>query len=849
MRNVQKLGMAWLLALILTAALPAAAQAEQPPSVSAPVKPVYAEKADSQEAAISWEESVLPALAAAQPSYLLEFRGEGETAASCLLGAEGRDLFFESVENFDPDRYRITYAISDRECFFQEIGLKEAGEYVLCLTHLAPSEHYADSQAVLCSGTASIGGACDIGDIEFVEYDPLGAILTWACAEPGEGVLYCVELTREERSTRFFVDPADVREQAGLYRYTLDFTREELRGLGPGTYRAAVYQTRGAESGACGEKCSVPIPLAMPFDLSYQEGVIRWTGEALPDSAPCIYTVRIYSGEAAEGVPTGILAAEGTLEGSAHSTAGPSGYGYARDLAELGITCLTEGAPYCFTVQAGGAPGNDYPDSRESEAVSFVCRAGPGEDSGEGGQASQVDPAAVSYDYTTGLLTWTLPDSAVIDPTLYVNSWFVVRFTDALGGTAGVKEQYTVGTAQPGGDAEVTVDGQTFSCRISIAGLADGIYTVNVKNERLFASGGTAARFAVRTAHPGGSSQDDREDRDDRDERDDSTTTTSRVHPNGSRTVTVTNRITGTVTETTTSRSGTKTVVETKADGTVTTTVSRRDGITAVTVQAPGKAARAQVRISASAADSAGDGILALPVRADTDRAVVEISGVTSAMRVHIPVERVSSATVAAVTGQDGGETILKNAVPANGGLVVLLGGDAVITVRDNVKVFSDVPASFWGREAVDFVTSRELFHGVAAEVFAPEAPMTRQMLMTVLARLGGADTGRAPYAQGAAWARENGISDGSDPTGIISREQMAAMLHRCAGSPAAGGNLEAFSDGAAVSGYALDAVRWAVDNRILTGTGDGRLLPQSPASRVQAAVMLQRYIACRYGL
>lgn len=88
----------------------------------------------------------------------------------------------------------------------------------------------------------------------------------------------------------------------------------------------------------------------------------------------------------------------------------------------------------------------------------------------------------------------------------------------------------------------------------------------------------------------------------------------------------------------------------------------------------------------------------------------------------------------------------------------------------------------------------------------------------------------------------ENGVSDGTAPHANITREQLAAMLYRYAGSPAAAGELE-FLDAALVHDYALDAVRWAVANGILSGYGDGTLMPGGYATRAETAAMLKRYV------
>ncbi len=111
---------------------------------------------------------------------------------------------------------------------------------------------------------------------------------------------------------------------------------------------------------------------------------------------------------------------------------------------------------------------------------------------------------------------------------------------------------------------------------------------------------------------------------------------------------------------------------------------------------------------------------------------------------------------------------------------------------------------------------------------------------MTVLARFDGHDTegGSVWYEKGMEWAKTNGVSDGSNPDGNITREQFAAMLYRYAGSPAVSGSIDHFTDARKVSSYATDAVRWAVSTGIIGGT----LAPQSNATRAQVATMLMRF-------
>ena len=149
-----------------------------------------------------------------------------------------------------------------------------------------------------------------------------------------------------------------------------------------------------------------------------------------------------------------------------------------------------------------------------------------------------------------------------------------------------------------------------------------------------------------------------------------------------------------------------------------------------------------------------------------------------------------------------------------------------------------------WAGDAVSYVTAREIFNGTGTTtpVFSPEATMTRGMLMTVLARYEGADTtgGANWYEKGMDWAKANGVSDGSNPNGNITREQLVVMLHRYANSPVSNYAPD-FPDVGNVSDYAVDAMRWAVEIGLINGM-NGNLNPQGSATRAQVATIMMRF-------
>lgn len=159
---------------------------------------------------------------------------------------------------------------------------------------------------------------------------------------------------------------------------------------------------------------------------------------------------------------------------------------------------------------------------------------------------------------------------------------------------------------------------------------------------------------------------------------------------------------------------------------------------------------------------------------------------------------------------------------------------------------FADVKSGDWFYNDVKYAYETGLMTGTSADAFSPEAPVTRGMVMTILARREGVRTDRYTpwYAAGCEWAKANGISDGSNPEAPVTREQLAAMLYRYAALKGrdltAGENLN-FTDASDVSAYALPALQWATGEKILTGS-NGALNPQATATRAHLAAILHRY-------
>lgn len=172
---------------------------------------------------------------------------------------------------------------------------------------------------------------------------------------------------------------------------------------------------------------------------------------------------------------------------------------------------------------------------------------------------------------------------------------------------------------------------------------------------------------------------------------------------------------------------------------------------------------------------------------------------------------------------------------------------------------FTDVVAGSWYYDAVKYAVDNKIMSGTSETSFAPNAKLTRSMLAQILYNHAGKPAAAASslkdiasgswYSSAVGWAAANGIvtgySDGTfRPGDSITREQLALMLYRYAGSPAVTGSLSAYSDAASVSVYAQDAMKWATANGIITGNGSATTLdPKGNASRAQVAVMLMRYL------
>lgn len=219
------------------------------------------------------------------------------------------------------------------------------------------------------------------------------------------------------------------------------------------------------------------------------------------------------------------------------------------------------------------------------------------------------------------------------------------------------------------------------------------------------------------------------------------------------------------------------------------------------------------------------------------------------------PVDRSTPVTVEVMVYEDGSRQVIRKSVADGGIITIPLDGSAKVEIADNAKTFTDVSADSWAADAVVFASAHELFNGTSADRFSPNLPMTRGMLAMVLHNLENNPAqpvsgifSDAWYSKAVAWAAARGIVSGYGnglfgPNDHITREQLAVMLWRYAGEPAATNKELHFNDVDEASAYALDALCWATENGIINGKGGGVLDPRGQATRAQVAQMLMNYL------
>ncbi|MCG4470707.1 S-layer homology domain-containing protein, partial [Lawsonibacter sp. DFI.6.74] len=323
------------------------------------------------------------------------------------------------------------------------------------------------------------------------------------------------------------------------------------------------------------------------------------------------------------------------------------------------------------------------------------------------------------------------------------------------------------------------------------------------------------------------------------------------TRPDGTKVQTET-RADGTKIQTETKKDGSLSKTETKKDGSSVTETKAADGSTGTVKTDKHGQTTAETTLSSKAIEDAkknGEAVKA-PVEVEASRdsstaptVKIELPRNSGDTKVEIPVTNVKPGTVAVLVHPDGTEEIVKNSLPTEDGIQLTVNGGATVKIVDNSKGFIDTQ-DHWAKDAIDFVSARGLVSGMSATIYAPDASTTRAQLWTILARQNNADLtgGSIWYEKAQNWAKEKGISDGTNPNAAISRAQMVTMLWRAMGQSAAASGAS-FADVPADSYYA-QAVAWAVEGGITTGVGGGRFDPNSTCTRAQIATFLWRAMA-----
>ncbi len=346
----------------------------------------------------------------------------------------------------------------------------------------------------------------------------------------------------------------------------------------------------------------------------------------------------------------------------------------------------------------------------------------------------------------------------------------------------------------------------------------------------------------------------------------DGTTVETTVTPQGEKIVAESKKD-GSSVVTVTDKQGNKSVTKTKPDGSSVTEAKQVDGTTATTKVDQAGRVQAEVVISGKAVEQAKyeNKPVALPLspleakqQAENAPVIRVNTGVKEQLTVMIPVKQATPGVVAVILRKDGTEKVVSKAVVKNDFITLSVENGESIRLQDRAKRFADTQGH-WAEEAIDFATGHALYQGTSSDTFTPDGGMTRGMLAEVLHNLeGNPDSIKSNdfkdvhvgewYDKAVQWTVEKGIVSGYGngnfgPNDCITREQMAVMLYRYAGSPALSQSGLRFSDSNKVSSYAQQAVQWAVEEHILNGVGGNILEPQGTATRAQAAAMLMRFL------
>lgn len=240
------------------------------------------------------------------------------------------------------------------------------------------------------------------------------------------------------------------------------------------------------------------------------------------------------------------------------------------------------------------------------------------------------------------------------------------------------------------------------------------------------------------------------------------------------------------------------------------------------------------------------------------DRILTKVNG---DIKVELPKIRPSVNTVVMMVDENGRSKVIPKSIFRDDTILATINGSNTLRILENKKAFGDIE-NHWAKESIGYITARELFLGTDIEVFSPNLPMTRGMLVTVLHRLEGqvktsttsfedVDENKY-YAPAVYWASSNGIVEGVGegifaPDRVITREQLAVMIYRYGAAlgldtSSKNDSISDFKDSDQVSSWASNAMNYAIDTGLISGK-NGSLVPKGNATRGEVATILYRFM------
>lgn len=188
-----------------------------------------------------------------------------------------------------------------------------------------------------------------------------------------------------------------------------------------------------------------------------------------------------------------------------------------------------------------------------------------------------------------------------------------------------------------------------------------------------------------------------------------------------------------------------------------------------------------------------------------------------------------------------------------------------MVQFTQNSKDFNDI-SGHWAKSNIEFITQREIFVGTEPNTFSPNSGMTRAMFATVIGRLYERSYGKITatgntfsdvpenvyYSTYVSWAEKNEVIKGVggnkfDPNRKITREEMAVILYRFAQflkvSEGSSDTELQYVDFDKIDAWAMDAIKYCQENKIVAGRKDGSFAPQDTATRAEVATILKRFV------